>query len=428
MANTTTFQFTLLNGSDPAGHNTINTLVNSIDSKLTTISSGLAAAGTGTTITTGYVLRWSGTTFAAALVDATSLATAAVTTAKIDNNAVDDTKFRQSAGLSIVGNATNATANVADITAANNYEVFKRGTTTLAFGLLDNNNISASAGIVDTKLATISTAGKVSNSATTATDANTASAIVARDASGNFTAGTITATTLGGAPTIGTANGTYQQTTNTSRAATIQYVNDAAASITAGTSFTVGGDLSGTTGNAQIIADAVGANELQDDASIDANRAVTTNHIRDLAITTGKINTNAVTTAKITDANVTYAKLAADAKTYSVTTSATTGVCFTASGDFTAASLGSASVQQPFVIGNSASAITLSLPTGIGSAGDTITICQYGAGSVTISPKSGAAATINGSTTTTYILGGQYSVVTLVCISANTWIITGDYI
>jgi hypothetical protein len=41
--------------------------------------------------------------------------------------------------------------------------------------------------------------GKVSNSATTAASANTASAIVARDASGNFTAGTITAALTGAA-------------------------------------------------------------------------------------------------------------------------------------------------------------------------------------------------------------------------------------
>jgi hypothetical protein len=51
--------------------------------------------------------------------------------------------------------------------------------------------------IADTYLGTISTASKVSNSATTATSANTASAIVARDASGNFTAGTITASLTG---------------------------------------------------------------------------------------------------------------------------------------------------------------------------------------------------------------------------------------
>jgi microcystin-dependent protein len=58
-------------------------------------------------------------------------------------------------------------------------------------------DINSSAAIADTKLATISTASKVANSATTATDANTASAIVARDGSGNFSAGTITATLTG---------------------------------------------------------------------------------------------------------------------------------------------------------------------------------------------------------------------------------------
>jgi hypothetical protein len=62
----------------------------------------------------------------------------------------------------------------------------------IANGAIVNADINASAAIADTKLATISTAGKVSNSATTATNANTASAIVARDASGDFAAGDIT--------------------------------------------------------------------------------------------------------------------------------------------------------------------------------------------------------------------------------------------
>lgn len=62
-------------------------------------------------------------------------------------------------------------------------------------------NADLAGSIADTKLSTISTAGKVSNSATTATSANTASAIVARDGSGNFTAGTITAALTGNAST-----------------------------------------------------------------------------------------------------------------------------------------------------------------------------------------------------------------------------------
>lgn len=84
-------------------------------------------------------------------------------------------------------------------------------------GAIVNADISASAAIADTKLATISTVGKVSNSATTAASANTASAIVARDASGNFSAGTITATLSGTATnvtgTVAIANGGTGATT-----------------------------------------------------------------------------------------------------------------------------------------------------------------------------------------------------------------------
>ncbi len=64
--------------------------------------------------------------------------------------------------------------------------------TTIASGVIVNADVNASADIVDTKLATIGTAGKVSNSATTATAANTASAIVARDSNGYFTASRVT--------------------------------------------------------------------------------------------------------------------------------------------------------------------------------------------------------------------------------------------
>ena len=71
-------------------------------------------------------------------------------------------------------------------------------------GTIVDADINASAAIVDTKLATIATAGKVSNSATTATSSSTVSTIVARDSSGNFAAGTITATLAGNASTVTT--------------------------------------------------------------------------------------------------------------------------------------------------------------------------------------------------------------------------------
>jgi hypothetical protein len=67
----------------------------------------------------------------------------------------------------------------------------------LTNSLIIDSDISSSAGISNGKLATLTTAGLVSNSATTATNSNTALAIVARDITGNFSAGTITADIIG---------------------------------------------------------------------------------------------------------------------------------------------------------------------------------------------------------------------------------------
>lgn len=75
----------------------------------------------------------------------------------------------------------------------------------LSTSLIVNADVSNLAAISDTKLATISTAGKVLNSATTATPLNTVSTIVERDISGNFSAGTITAALSGNATTATTS-------------------------------------------------------------------------------------------------------------------------------------------------------------------------------------------------------------------------------
>ena len=55
---------------------------------------------------------------------------------------------------------------------------------------------------------------------------------------------------------------------------------------------------------------AVTSTKLSHSGSVDSDRAVTTDHIRDAAIHSSKLAANSVTTAKITDANVTTAKIA----------------------------------------------------------------------------------------------------------------------
>ena len=147
---------------------------------------------------------------------------------------------------------------------------------------ITNAKVSASAAIADTKLATIATAGKVLNSATTATSANTINAIVARDGSGNFAAGAITATLSG----------------NASTASVLQ----------TGRTIALTGDVTATTGAFN------GSGNVSAAATI-ANNAVTTAKILDANVTTAKIADDAVITAKILNSNVTTAKIADGAVT-----------------------------------------------------------------------------------------------------------------
>jgi hypothetical protein len=74
--------------------------------------------------------------------------TAGGTAQTIANNAVSDAKFRQSAGVSVVGRSANSTGNVADITAAANDRILTRVSDVLAFtqlsdGMVPTNTISA---------------------------------------------------------------------------------------------------------------------------------------------------------------------------------------------------------------------------------------------------------------------------------------------
>jgi hypothetical protein len=162
----------------------------------------------------------------AAIVD-TKLATIS-TVGKVADSALPDTITS-----SITGNAATVTTNAnltGDVTSVGN-------ATSIAAGVIVNADINAAAAIVDTKLATIATAGKVSNSATTATSLNTVSTIVARDGSGNFSAGTITAALVGNATTATSATSATTATTATT-------ATNCSRSVIAGNGLTGGGAFS----------------------------------------------------------------------------------------------------------------------------------------------------------------------------------------
>ncbi len=91
--------------------------------------------------------------------------------ATIASNAVSNAKFRQSAALSVVGNSTNATANVADIAAASDGQVIRRSGTAIGFGAVN----LASANAVT---------GTLPNGNTTGSASAGASTLALRDANG----------------------------------------------------------------------------------------------------------------------------------------------------------------------------------------------------------------------------------------------------
>jgi hypothetical protein len=76
----------------------------------------------------------------------TSIGFGSVATGGIADNAVTDAKLRDSAALSVIGNATNATADPADIAAASDHQVLRRSGTALGFGAVALNQSAAVTG------------------------------------------------------------------------------------------------------------------------------------------------------------------------------------------------------------------------------------------------------------------------------------------
>ena len=68
----------------------------------------------------------------------------------VATNGVTDTMLRQSAGLSVIGRSTNSTGNVADITAASDYQVLRRSGTSIGFGAIDLSQSGAVTGTLPT--------------------------------------------------------------------------------------------------------------------------------------------------------------------------------------------------------------------------------------------------------------------------------------
>jgi hypothetical protein len=75
---------------------------------------------------------------------------------------------------------------------------------------------------------------------------------------------------------------------------------------------------------------------------------------------------------------------------------------------------------------NNASAITLTVPPSVFSAGDVINIAQIGAGQVTLAEGAGVTITSTGATADAPALRAQYSSASIICTAADTFLVVGD--
>ena len=245
-----------------------------------------------------------------------------------------------------------------------------------------NADIGASAAIVDTKLSTIATAGKVSNSATTATNANTASAIVARDASGNFSAGTITAA----------LTGTASSATALATARTIQGVSfDGTANITvatAGSGISVTGTAIANTGVLSVNGSTGAVTGIAPTASptftgtLSGSVGSFSSTLSDIVGNVRSIPQNAKTAA--------YQLLVTDnGQHISITTGGVT------------------------------------VPSAVFTAGQVVTIFNNSASSQTITQGTSVTLRQAGTASTGNRTLAQYGVATILCVASNTFVITG---
>lgn len=79
-----------------------------------------------------------------------------------------------------------------------------------------------------------------------------------------------------------------------------------------------------------------------------------------------------------------------------------------------------------WVTASNASAITITVPPSVFSAGNIINVQQIGAGQVTFAQGAGVTITSNGGTSSAPKLRVQYSACTIICTASNTFTIVGD--
>jgi hypothetical protein len=349
--------------------------VSSVQADATTTTKGIASFDAGDfSVTSGAVV------IKTAGIDNAQLANAKVTLGTTELTL--GTTVTNVSGLGTVAATTFSGALVGNVTG--NASTVTNGVYTTDTATVTNAMLAGS--IADSKLSTISTAGKVLNSATTATQANTANAIVARDASGNFTANIVTAALAGNATT--------------------------ATSATSATSSVNAGITEDTTTNASKYLTWVDTNTGNNPVKTTSTK-LTFNPSTGIVSATGFNGAHTVSSAGVTFSDGSVQLVAG---VPSITTISQKVASYT---------LAALTERDTLIEIANTAASTLTVPADTTvnyPVGTTIDILQTSTGQVTITPAAGV--TINA--TPGLKLRTQWSSATLMKRAANTWVVFGD--
>jgi hypothetical protein len=237
------------------------------DSKLATIAT--AGKVSGNAITSGTI---GGTTAINTTGTITAASLSGPLSGAVTGNASSATRLANARAFSAIGDVTTVSAINFDGTAAVALNL------AVGNGVIDNLNIAAAAGIVDTKLATISTAGKVSGNAITSGTIGGTTAI--------NTTGTITAASLSG-PLSGAVTGNASSATRLANARAFSAIGDVT------TVSAINFD-----GTAEVALNLAVGNGVIDNLNIAAAAGIVDTKLATIS-TAGKVSGNAITSGTI---------------------------------------------------------------------------------------------------------------------------------
>jgi hypothetical protein len=107
------------------------------------------------------------------------------------------------------------------------------------------------------------------------------------------------------------------------------------------------------------------------------------------------------------------------------TTSASAALAFNAQTG-TTYTLVAADAENKLVTSSNASAITVTVPPSVFTAGQQINVASIGVGLTTFAQGAGVTITSTGAVATAPVLRARYSAATVICTASNTFLIVGD--